>query len=147
MNRVDLGWTHIALPSHDIDASIAFYARYARMSIVHDRTESEHVVQQRVVWLSDRTRPFVLVLAQTSKPVEHPLGPFAHLGVALESREAVDELAALARREHRLVKEPHDHGYPVGYVALIGDPDGHVLEISHGQEVGFTIASPPRRNE
>jgi hypothetical protein len=28
----------------------------------------------------------------------------------------------------------------VGYWAFIEDPDGHNLEISYGQEVGFTVS-------
>jgi hypothetical protein len=27
----------------------------------------------------------------------------------------------------------------VGYWAFLSDPDGHTLEISHGQEVGFAV--------
>jgi hypothetical protein len=29
---------------------------------------------------------------------------------------------------------------PVGYWALLRDPDGHALELSYGQEVGLTVA-------
>jgi catechol 2,3-dioxygenase-like lactoylglutathione lyase family enzyme len=131
----DIGWTHVALYSHDIDESIGFYARYARMALVHSREESDGT---RVVWLSDRTRPFVLVLIESKDPVENPLGPFAHLGIGLPSREAVDERCALARSEKRLRFGPRDSGPPVGYWALIADPDGHMLEVSHGQELFLT---------
>jgi hypothetical protein len=34
---------------------------------------------------------------------------------------------------------PTDSGYPVGYWALLSDPDGHTLELSYGQEVGLTV--------
>jgi catechol 2,3-dioxygenase-like lactoylglutathione lyase family enzyme len=132
----DIGWTHIALYAHDIDASIDFYARFARMSIVHSRREADG---KRVVWLSDRTRPFVLVLIESREPVQNPLGPSAHLGIGLPSREAVDERCALAREDKRLRHGPVDSGYPVGYWALIADPDEHMLEVSFGQEVGLTV--------
>jgi catechol 2,3-dioxygenase-like lactoylglutathione lyase family enzyme len=131
----DIGWTHVALYAHNIDESIDFYARFARMSLVHSRQEADGT---RVVWLSDRTRPFVLVLIESKDPVENPLGPFAHLGIGLPSRDAVDERCALARSEKRLRLGPTDSGYPVGYWALIADPDGHMLEVSHGQEVGLS---------
>jgi catechol 2,3-dioxygenase-like lactoylglutathione lyase family enzyme len=130
----DIGWTHVALNAHDIDASIDFYARYARMALVHSRQESDGT---RVVWLSDRTRPFVLVLVESKDPVENPLGPFAHLGIGLPSREAVDERCELARTAKCLRVGPIDSGPPVGYWALIADPDGHMLEVSHGQDVGL----------
>lgn len=47
--------------------------------------------------------------------VEHPLRPWAHLGVGCESRAQVDRLCAEAREEGRLLAEPTDSGYPVGY--------------------------------
>ena len=120
----------MALPVRDLDASIAFYARYARMQVVHRR--------EGVVWLSDRTRPFVIVLMGGSE-VEHPLRPAAHLGVACESRAEVDRLSALAREEKSLVDGPQDYGPPVGYWAFLSDPDGHTLEISYGQDVGLAV--------
>jgi catechol 2,3-dioxygenase-like lactoylglutathione lyase family enzyme len=133
---VDIGWTHVALYAHDLDASIDFYARYARMGIVHSRRTGD---DRRVVWLSDRTRPFVLVLIQAAEPVRNPLGPSAHLGIGLPSREAVDERCSLAKEEGRLRSGPVDDGPPVGYWALIADPDGHTLEVSYGQEIGITL--------
>jgi catechol 2,3-dioxygenase-like lactoylglutathione lyase family enzyme len=135
----DIGFTHVALYAHDIDASVDFYARYARMGIVHSRSDDG----KRVVWLSDRTRPFVLVLIESAEPVRNPLGPHAHLGIGLPSRAAVDERCALARGEKRLRSGPTDSGYPVGYWALIADPDGHMLEISFGQEVGLSVEPAP----
>jgi catechol 2,3-dioxygenase-like lactoylglutathione lyase family enzyme len=120
----------VALPVRDLDASIDFYARYAQMQVVHRR--------EGVVWLSDRTRPFVIVLMQGGE-VEHPLRPAAHLGVGCASRAEVDRLCALARDERRLVGGPEDYGPPVGYWAFLSDPDGHTLEISHGQDVGLVV--------
>jgi catechol 2,3-dioxygenase-like lactoylglutathione lyase family enzyme len=128
--RHDVGLTHVALCVTDLERSIAFYARYAGLEVVHRRSS--------VVWLSDRTRPFVVVLAEESR-VEHPLRPFAHLGVGCASREEVDRLAAQAQAEGRLVGGPMDSGPPVGYWAFLSDPDGHTLELSFGQEVGLTV--------
>ena len=126
----DVGLTHVALPVCDLDASAAFYAKYARLAPVHRRPE--------VLWLSDGRRAFVLVLIEAEK-VEHPLRPFAHLGVGCESREEIDRLSEEARRDGCLVSGPVDYGPPVGYWAFVRDPDGHTLEISFGQEVGETV--------
>ena len=134
----DLGLTHIALPVTDVEASIAFYAKFARMRVVHRRKDSETGTD--VVWVSDRTRPFVVVLIGVER-VEHPLVPWAHLGVGCESREEVERLCWEARAEGRLRMGPTDSGYPVGYWALLSDPDGHTLELSFGQEVGLTVES------
>ena len=132
----DVGFTHIALPATDVHRSISFYETYARMRVVHRRTDVS--TGSDVVWISDLTRPFVIVLIKSER-VEHPLLPMAHLGVGCESRGEVDRLCDLARGDGSLVEGPTDSGPPVGYWALIRDPDGHTLEISFGQEVGMTV--------
>jgi catechol 2,3-dioxygenase-like lactoylglutathione lyase family enzyme len=126
----DLGLTHVALPVSDLDESIAFYAEYAAMQVVHRR--------EGVVWLSDKTRPFVIVLMETGEGAS-PLRAPAHLGVACGSRAEIDRLSERARESSRLLEGPSDFGPPVGYFAFIADPDGHVLEVSHGQHVGLTV--------
>lgn len=131
----DLGFTHVALPVTDLDANLAFYERYARMKVVHRRQEEDGL---EVAWITDETRPFVIVLLQ--KPaVEHHLWSPAHLGVACESREEVDRLCTLARTEGCLTNGPADAGPPIGYWAFLTSPDRHILELSHGQEVTFTV--------
>jgi len=127
---VDIGLTHIALPVRSLAASIAFYGRYADMRVVHSR---EHVA-----WLSDETRPFVIVLLESAQAIA-PLAAPAHLGVGLASRAEIERKAQMARAEGCLAAEPKDSGPPVGYWALLRDPDGHILELAHGQEVGLTI--------
>lgn len=133
----DRGLTHVALPVSDVETSVDFYRRYADMHVVHQRHDGD--TDTTVVWLSDRTRPFVIVLIGQSV-VSHALGGFAHLGVGCESRGEVDRRCARAREEGRQVSGPTDSGEPVGYWAIVADPDGHNLELSHGQEVGFTVA-------
>ena len=132
----DVGWTHVALPVTDLDASARFYARYANMVVVHRRRQASGPGD--IAWLSDRTRPFVLVLAESGS-VPCPLGPFAHLGIACASRQAMDELVELAREEGCLRDEPRDTGGPAGYLASLDDPDGHTLELSYGQEVQLAV--------
>ena len=124
---LDLGLTHIALPASDIENSIKFYSAYAEMQVVHRRIDKE--TGGEVVWLSDHTRPFVIVLIQTPS-VQPILSPLAHLGIGCKSREAVDLLCDKARQAGLLVEEPKDSGYPIGYWAFLRDPDGHTLELS-----------------
>ncbi len=123
----------MALPVTNLDRSVAFYASYAAMQVVHRRSG--------VVWLSDRTRPFVIVLIE-AEDVADPLRPIAHLGVGCASREDVDALCRRAREDDVLLAGPFDYGPPVGYWAFLRDPDGHTLEVSYGQEVGLTVAEP-----
>ncbi len=132
----DLGFTHIALAVTNVDASISFYAKYAQMTVVHHRIDQ--ATQSDVAWISDLTRPFVIVLIKVAK-VEGVLSPQSHLGVAYQNREAIDRLCNEARAEEILLDGPNDWGFPVGYWAYIRDPDGHTLEISYGQEISFTV--------
>ena len=142
----DVGFTHVALLVGDLDASVAFYAKYARMEVVHRRSDGS----SRVAWVSDRTRPFVIVLIEIPTVVPRPLlrlangllrllVQFEHMGVGCASREEVDRLCAEAKAEGRLSRGPKDAGPPVGYWAFLTDPDGHTLELSYGQEVGLTV--------
>lgn len=126
----DLGLTHVALAVSDLKTSIAFYAKYANMEVIHAR--------ENVAWLTDRTRPFAIVLARQDD-IGAALGPFSHLGVACATRVEVDRLCDEARVEGRLRRPPHDSGPPVGYWAFIADPDGHTLELTYGQEVGLAV--------
>jgi catechol 2,3-dioxygenase-like lactoylglutathione lyase family enzyme len=146
MVAADLGLTHVALPVTDVDTSAAFYARYADLQVVHRRHGDPDAGDSDVVWLSDLTRPFVIVLIATA--VSHVLGGWAHLGVAVASRAEVDRRVAAARAEGIAVQGPFDSGPPVGYWAIVPDPDGHHLELAFGQEVGATVAAatPPERD-
>jgi catechol 2,3-dioxygenase-like lactoylglutathione lyase family enzyme len=133
---IDIGLTHIALPASNLERSIEFYSTYAAMQVVHRRIDQETGVA--VVWLTDTTRPFVLVLIQTSS-VQPILSPLAHLGVGCQSREEMDHLCHKAASEGVLLDKPKDSGYPIGYWAFLRDPDGHTLELSYGQEIGLTV--------
>jgi len=133
----DIGTTHIALPVSELQRSLDFYQRYADMQVVHQRTDPH--TGKSVAWISDLTRPFVLVLIEAAA-IDHTLGGvYCHIGRGVGSRDEVDRLIAQAHAEGRTVVGPMDYGYPVGYWAYIADPDGHNLEVSFGQEVGLTV--------
>lgn len=134
----DIGLTHIALQATDLARTLAFYAKYAAMEVVHERSDAAS--GRRVAWLSDRTRPFVIVFMEAKDPGA-VLTPFAHLGVGCRSRAELERLCDDARREGVLLDGPTDSGPPIGYWAFLRDPDGHTLELSHGQEVGLTVVS------
>jgi hypothetical protein len=110
------------------------------MQVVHQRSDPDSGTA--VAWISDLTRPFVIVLIEVPDNAgagERRGGVYCHVGLGVASRAAVDDLCALALRESRTVLGPIDSGPPVGYWAYIVDPDGHNLEISFGQEVGLTV--------
>lgn len=72
---VDIGLTHIALPVRSLAASIAFYAGFANMQVVHSRLG--------VAWISDGTRPCAIVLLESTAETIPLLLPYAHLGVGV----------------------------------------------------------------
>ena len=135
MGITDVGLSHVALPVSDLDRSIDFYRRYADMEVVHRRTDTHG---HGVAWVSDLTRPFVIVLLE-SPTVDPALGGSAHLGVGCSSRDEVDHRLVTATSEGLSVLGPCDDGPPVGYWGLIVDPDGHNLEVAYGQEVGLAV--------
>ncbi len=143
----DLGFTHVAIEVRSLDDSIAFYAKYAQMEVVDRRHDP--AAGTTVAWISDLTRPFIIVLiearsrtvlrARIKDFMRRRIARFTHFGVGCESLAAIDKLVEQARREGILLRPPADAGPPVGYFAMIRDPDGNSLEVAFGQEVGLTL--------
>lgn len=125
--------THIALRVKDVDASIAFYRRYAGLHVVHDRTDDA----TRVAWLAEvESDPaFVIVLMAMPADAQPDKRPVDHLGFSVASPEEVDRLGDLAREDDTLVLAPVHYGPVVGYICEVADPDGNVCEFSHGQPI------------
>ncbi len=125
--------THLALGVRDLDRTIDFYRRHAKLHVVHDRRDGH----SRVVWLSERIEEpdFVLVLLEVD--AEPPVAPstLQHLGFAVASRAEVDVAAEAGRREGILEVPPTYAGPVVGYFCIIRDPDGNQVEFSHGQPI------------
>lgn len=127
--------THLAFRVSDMDASIAFYRKYCRLHVVSDRLGTDG--DSRIVWLAEKeTDPhFVLVLYDDGER-PRPSSEFDHLGYAVRSRAEVEEYAALARSEGCLQLEPTWMDEIVGYIAIVRDPDGNLVEYSYGQSLG-----------
>ena len=130
-------WTHVALPSADLDASIAWYEQFTPLRVLSRMADAAG----QSAWLGHpeaAEHPFVLVLVAFD--AEHgrrqrQLGPFAHLGIEVPTRGDVERIAAEARVSGCLHWEPTDLPAPVGYVCAVTDPDGNVIEFSHDQGV------------
>ncbi len=141
--HADLGFTHVALQVTNLESSLEFYERFADMTVVHLRTGDDG---SKVAWISDHTRPFVVVLIEAADGTAgsvRPLGGWNHLGIAVTSRDEVDRRIADADRAGFATMAASDSGPPVGYFGVIVDPDGHNLELAFGQEVAFTVAHSP----
>jgi len=124
--------THVALRVKDLARSVAFYEKYARLGVAHEREDDG----TRVVWLAERPQDpsFVFVLI----PMPHTEGErpgVHHFGFSLASRAEVDAVAATAGAEGLLREGPRDAGPVVGYFCIVEDPDRNWVEFSFGQPI------------
>ena len=138
-------WTHVAIPASDIDRSVEFYTSLTPLVVVDTWRDDTGTS----IWLSNEKQvetPMVLVLVQLADQLmgdfdqvpgrPHPtLSPFAHIGIELPSREAVDEIAERARAMGCLHWEPRQMPKHIGYICACKDPDGNVVEFSYDQKV------------
>ena len=129
--RMGIRWTHITITVSNIEQSIDFYTSFCGLSVVRDR----RLEGGGTVWLGPDTPPgkmpaFLLVLGQgevTSR--------MDHLGFQCARREQVDEMAEKGRQLGILVEPPQDFGGVVGCFTMLRDPDGHLVEFTHGQPI------------
>lgn len=133
-------WTHVALRVRDIEASISWYTEFTTLEVLQ-RNQDEFGFG---VWLAhpEADRPFVLVLAQFLEPTDpyagerfDSLAPFAHLGIELPTRDAVDAIAERGRAAGCLATPAMQLPPPVGYICMLRDPDGNRVEYSFDQGV------------
>jgi catechol 2,3-dioxygenase-like lactoylglutathione lyase family enzyme len=130
-------WTHIALPSGDLDKSLEFYTKMTPLVVVERFSDADG----QSAWLSNDGQvetPFVLVLVMFNSAAGKEQGlltPFAHIGIEVPERSDVDDWAERGREMGVLHWEPRDMPGPVGYICALKDPDGNVIEISHNQKV------------
>jgi len=125
--------THVALFVRDAGRTANFYRRFAGLHLVHDRTDDG----VRVVWLAEEANDpsFVIVAIGVAPGAQGSPPPMAHFGFDVPSREAVDAIGDLARREGILDQAPREGGPIVGYFCIVRDPDGNLVEFSHGQPI------------
>jgi lactoylglutathione lyase len=141
--------THIALPVRDLDATLAFFAKYTTLVNIHERCDPD--TDMRSVWLAnarDVTEAgarFVIVLICGKLPTKITgdikeeygfLRSISHLGISLETRQEVDDIAAMAREDGCLLLGPMYRNEVVGYICVITDPDGNNVEFSVEQVLG-----------
>jgi len=146
--------THIALPVRSLADTLAFYAKYTNLVVIHEREDPETGL--RTAWLAnerDRTvtadgsgaARFVIVLIEGKLPTKITgdiqekygfLTSISHLGLSLDSRDEVDRIAEMAREEGCLLLGPMYRNEVVGYICIVTDPDGNNLEFSVEQVLG-----------
>ena len=75
----------------------------------------------------------MLVFIETVAELTAMGGTMDHLGIYVEGRGDVDEIAARAKQEGILIEGPTYAGPVVGYYCMIQDPDGNLVEFSCDQ--------------
>jgi lactoylglutathione lyase len=134
-------WTHIALRVRDIDSSIAWYEKFTPLELLERRSDEFG----HGAWIGQSIgadNPFILVLAQffpeTDPFLAYPqevLAPFAHLGIELTSRDEIDAIALRGEHAHCLAMAATQMPPPIGYICMLHDPDGNMVEFSFDQGV------------
>jgi catechol 2,3-dioxygenase-like lactoylglutathione lyase family enzyme len=122
-----------------LDASVAFYERWAGMKLVV-QDQSTGITAAR---LTSPRQAFVLSLFVS--PTAASLTGLAHLGMELETKADIDKLAADAKAAGVLIFGPADSGSDLGYQAFLVDPDGNNVEFSAGQRVGVVPAAAAKK--
>lgn len=138
-------WTHVALRVNDIDATIEWYTTHTPLTLLTRREDPDGYG----AWLGHQDNvdhPFLLVVSQFFEGHDpfgdspHAvLGPFAHLGIELSSREDIDDAAAAAEADGSLAMPPTQMPPPIGYICMTKDPDGNTIEFSYDQGIYATV--------
>lgn len=138
-------WTHIALRVTDISATIDWFTSFTPLVLI-DRREDDAGYGAWLGMPGETNNPFILVLAQffpdkdpfASAPMA-TLAPFAHLGMELPTKNAIDEIAERASAAGCLAMPPTMMPPPIGYITMLKDPDGNTIEFSWDQGVYATL--------
>ena len=124
-------WTHVTVTVSNLERSIDFYSSFCELSVLRDR----RLEGGGTVWLGPKTLPgknptFLLVIGEgdvTSR--------IDHFGFQCDTKEDIDRIAEQGRHLGILVEAPTNAGGVVGYITMLHDPDGHLVEFTHGQPI------------
>src|SRR6266536_1228680 len=119
-------WTHVALPTGNLDRAIAFYTEFTPLVVVERFKDAAG----ESVWLSQ--------CAAGGDAIRHG-ARVVRQGQGKRTRRDEAALAEKAREMGVLHWEPQYVSETVGYVCALHDPDGNIIEISHNQKVFETV--------
>jgi catechol 2,3-dioxygenase-like lactoylglutathione lyase family enzyme len=138
-------WTHVALRVADIDATIAWYEEFTPLELI-DKREDDMGYGAWLGMPGATNNPFILVIAQFfegSDPfADAPLatlGPFSHFGIEMPEQSDIDAVAAKAEASGCLAMPPTMMPPPIGYITMLSDPTGNMVEFSWDQGVYATL--------
>jgi len=134
-------WTHIALRVADIQATIEWYTEFTPLQLL-DRREDDLSYGAWLGHPDSSEFPFILVLAQffpdrdpfAPAPIAK-LAPFNHFGIELPNKQDIDDMAARGAAAGCLGMPATLMPSPIGYICMLNDPDGNLVEFSYDQGV------------
>lgn len=133
----------------NLGATLAFFEKYTTLVNIHEREDPATGLHS--VWLANQRditsagARFVIVLISGKLPTKITgdikeeygfLRSISHLGISLQSREQVDQIAAMAKEDGCLLLGPMYRNEVVGYICIVTDPDGNNVEFSVEQVLG-----------
>ena len=145
LHPTEARWTHMALRVADIDKTIEFYTSMTPLELIDKRQDD----MGYGAWLGmpgETNNPFILVVAEffpeTDPFKDAPqavLAPFAHFGIELPAKDDVDAIAERAAEAGILAMPATMMPPPIGYICMVADPDGNMVEFSWDQGVWSTL--------
>ena len=124
--------THLCLHVESLDDCVRFYRRYCSMQVIVDRSKEG----EGSVCLSEAGRKieFVFQFKSGGKNFILADNEERHFGFIVESRQAVDDIADMAREDGVIFFEPDEY-LPGAYLCGVKDPNGNCVEFSYGHRV------------
>jgi lactoylglutathione lyase len=126
--------SHIGIPVTDLSKSVAFYKKWAGMTVQDGPADPGGIKGAR---MAQAGGTFAISLLEMPVQNALPMPGVMHLGLDCTSRAQVDKIAADAKKAGILLSAPVDSGPDLGYQTYISDPDGNNLEFSFGQKLGI----------
>ena len=128
--------THICVHVENLNQSLEFYRRYCQLQVIDDRSDQGN----GSIYMSEdgHSKSIVFQLKSGAKPHKLVETEESHLGFIVDSRKAVDEIAAMAEKDNILFFEAGEY-LPGAYLCGVEDPNGNCIEF------GFNHPIPPIR--
>jgi len=131
----------VALRVADIQATIDWYTEFTPLQLL-DRREDDDGYGAWLGHADSSEFPFILVLAQffpdrdpfAPAPIAK-LAPFNHFGIELPNEHDIDDMAARGAAAGCLGMPATLMPAPIGYICMLNDPDGNLVEFSYDQGV------------
>ena len=127
-------FTHVALLVNDVDQTADFYINYCGLKVISRRMDPN--TGFRVIWLGEDLKFVIVAFESEKKPMQSLVKPLSHLGFDLKSKDEVDKISEVAKKEGILNYGPVYIDADVGYICEILDPDRNSVEFSFGQKLG-----------